>query len=289
MKRLVYAEEAKINSINEITGVFSVISETNEQLYNVHFESSKDKNIPSCECMDWQRNYLPCKHMLAIIQSSSEWGWGNLPVEYRESPYLTLDSDIIFKPVNHIEDEIQDQSMDNSYPPTPCLHEAEPGPEMHGNSTVTAELPKPVFPKRTSVTRCCDLLSSIKNLVHECTSVPALNNLEKVLASALKDLEAESDSVSGLTLSALDRPSNSKRKRKTEQPKSTPATKSKKRKVTKSKLPSVQLQKKHPYNKRVGQHAQMMKKFYKTDMTLHDMMATQATTYDISPVDGTNH
>ena len=198
---------------------------------------------------------------------------------------MTLNSDIRFKPANHIQDETQGQSIDDNYP-TSSLHE--PGAETHVNSTVR-DLPKPVFPKRTSVTRCCDLLASIKNLVHECTSVPALNNLEKVLASALKDLEAESHNVSGLTLTAPDRPSNSKRKRISEEPKSKPATKLKKSKVAKSKLPSVQPKKKRPYTKRVGNHAHMMKKYYKTGMSLHDMMGTQTTTDDnISPIDGTN-
>ena len=84
MKRLIYADEAKTNTINQTTGVFSVMSETHDQFYSVHFESSKDNSIPSCECMDWQRNYLPCKHMLAIMQSNNEWGWDNLPVVYRE-------------------------------------------------------------------------------------------------------------------------------------------------------------------------------------------------------------
>ena len=40
------------------------------------------------------------------------------------------------------------------------------------------------------------------------------------------------------------------------------------------KLPSVQAKKNHPYNKRVGQNAAMMKRFFQTDLSLNDMENT---------------
>ena len=63
-----------------------------------------NNEIPTCECLDWQRNYLPCKHMLAIIQNKryDSWNWEKLPPEYRESPFLTLDAEILFQPIEHI-------------------------------------------------------------------------------------------------------------------------------------------------------------------------------------------
>ena len=40
------------------------------------------------------------------------------------------------------------------------------------------------------------------------------------------------------------------------------------------KLPSVQAKKNHPYNKRVGQNAAMVKRFFQTDLSLNDMENT---------------
>lgn len=47
--------------------------------------------MPHCECRDWQRANLPCKHMFAIITQVDGYAWESLPDEYRQSPYFTLD------------------------------------------------------------------------------------------------------------------------------------------------------------------------------------------------------
>ncbi|KAK2558631.1 hypothetical protein P5673_018824 [Acropora cervicornis] len=45
----------------------------------------------SCECRAWQRSRLLCKHFFAVFNLHPEWNWENLPKEYRESPFITLD------------------------------------------------------------------------------------------------------------------------------------------------------------------------------------------------------
>jgi hypothetical protein len=110
LQRLVYADEATINTIYQNTGIFSVKSQTNNCYYKVHFNSENDENIPSCECLDWQKNYLPCKHILSVIHANNGWGWSNLPACYRESPYLTIDSKVIFKQVSHTKNENDDHT-----------------------------------------------------------------------------------------------------------------------------------------------------------------------------------
>ncbi len=95
-----------------------------------------------------------------------------------ESPYLTIDREVIFKQVSDTKNENDDHT-----PNTLNLDEQ----ELKGNnfaeekrSIDIKDIPKPTFPKRTSVTRCCDLLAKIKSLVHECTKSTALEKLEKV-------------------------------------------------------------------------------------------------------------
>jgi hypothetical protein len=141
------------------------------------------------------------------------------------------------------------------------------------------DIPKPTFPKRTSVTRCCDILAKIKSLVHECTKSTALEKLEKDLKLALKDFESnisKGTTTSGITLSAPDRRTVPQRKRKNqEQKQANTACPLKKRKMKKSTLPAVKPKKVHPFNKRSGQHAQMMRKYYKTNISIEEMMGTE--------------
>ena len=60
MKRLVYAEDVNsVNLVDASIGEFSVPSETKSHNYNVFFKAPHDNEIPTCECLDWQRNYLP--------------------------------------------------------------------------------------------------------------------------------------------------------------------------------------------------------------------------------------
>ena len=195
MKRLVFSSEAQVKVLEEASGTFSVKSERSCDEYKVHLVSPHDNSVPSCECADWQQNYLPCKHILAVIQSSkSSLGWEDMPLEYRESPYLSLDVDILFKPIDY-QQPTQSEKIQN-----PVLNV--PLPTTTPTASLSAEIPKKVCPKRTNVTRCCDLLARIKNLTHECTNAEVLNTLEQSLKTVLKDLEAGCESASGIILTS---------------------------------------------------------------------------------------
>ena len=129
---------------------------------------------------------------------------------------------------------------------------------------------------RTSVTRCCDLLARLKNLVHECTNLTALETLEKDLKLTLTKFESNfGEGNTNLTLSAPQKRPTQKRKRKIPEQKDVQSVSSKKRKVKKSTLPPVGPKKVHPFSKRSGQHAEMMRKCYKTTMSLQEMTETQ--------------
>lgn len=289
MKRLVNAEDINsINLVDDSIGAFSVHSETGSHSYNVYFRAPQDNEIPSCECIDWQKNYLPCKHILAVIQNKKydNWKWENLPTEYRESPFYTLDIDILFKPIDHTLDKVDKNQQDCSMQTGAQNLERTTEEVTTTTETMTAELPKPAFPKRTAVTRCCDLLSRIKNLVYECTNSTSLANLEKTLLTAFRELEDNSNTDEGLTLTAPDtNVSSTKRKKR----KSSKSDNQLKKKLKLSKLKSVPAKKKHPFNKRVGQRAAMMKKFFKTDLSLAEMEKTQSSCNDTYTVESSAH
>jgi len=54
-------------------------SADDEVTYTVRMESLHDSNVPSCECPDWTRRGLPCKHLLAVIMTRAADGWNSLP------------------------------------------------------------------------------------------------------------------------------------------------------------------------------------------------------------------
>ena len=44
-------------------------------------------DLPFCECVDWKKHYLPCKHMLAVGKKF-EISWESFPKRYRDSPFF---------------------------------------------------------------------------------------------------------------------------------------------------------------------------------------------------------
>jgi len=55
-------------------GSFEVVSASHTDVtYRVIFD---DDGMPSCDCYDWQRFHLPCKHFCAVFHLYPDHGWG---------------------------------------------------------------------------------------------------------------------------------------------------------------------------------------------------------------------
>ena len=66
------------------------------QPHYVQLINDTDPNIPSCDCVDWKRHCLPCKHLLAVLMHSEQCsGWDSLPEFYRNVPQFNLDPSIV--------------------------------------------------------------------------------------------------------------------------------------------------------------------------------------------------
>ncbi|XP_062598699.1 uncharacterized protein LOC134260132 [Saccostrea cucullata] len=95
-------EEAGNISVDDIDSLgedqFLVKSQVPEssQVYCVRF-SAPDFPVPSCDCEDWAKHHLPCKHFFAVIRNVSGWQWEKLPEEYRNNPFLTLDESVLYE------------------------------------------------------------------------------------------------------------------------------------------------------------------------------------------------
>ena len=167
--------------------------------------------------------------MLSVIHANNGWDWSNLPACYRKSPFLTLDNGVIFKNVDHIKINNEDHAAPNTLNVQNKVTENSPIQEEEIRSS---DIPKPTYPKRTSVTRCCDLLARLKNLVHECTNLTALETLGKDLELTLTKFESSvGEGNTNLTLSAPQKRPKQKRKRKIPEQKDVQSVSSKKEKL----------------------------------------------------------
>ena len=93
-------------------GVFSIRrqSSTEEKdSYIVMFGTTR----PSCNCHDWERRRLPCKHFCAVFLHVPLWLFDKLPGAYKDSPFFTLDVEL-FTPNNPTaKNYIGEESMDD--------------------------------------------------------------------------------------------------------------------------------------------------------------------------------
>ena len=155
--------------------------------------------LPYCDCPDWKKYQVLCKHILAIMMKEN-LVWDNLPLKYRESTYFNLDEYI----------------TGTLKPPTSCndgdgeQHEEIQAPVDNGDITIEHQednqevvlgtLQKPVFPKRTLASACRGLLNEIKSLTYLARDDEALEVLHKQLHHALESFKKEVPTEAGLLL-----------------------------------------------------------------------------------------
>ena len=68
--------------------------------YPVRF-GNKSK-YPSCQCLEWQKHRLPCKHFCAIFQHT-QWKWESLSLLYTNNPLFCL-HDFCFGSIGSLND-----------------------------------------------------------------------------------------------------------------------------------------------------------------------------------------
>ena len=93
------------------------IKSSSDKMHKVDF------GAPSCECKDWIRFHMPCKHFFAVFLHRKKWQWSSLPQEYLLSAYLSQDSEAL----SYVQDEEADQErvctsdMGCTFEMKPCL------------------------------------------------------------------------------------------------------------------------------------------------------------------------
>ena len=72
--------------------LFMVKSETFDTRYQVWLGS--DIQLPSCQCVDYRINRLPCKHSCAVV-NLPDVGWQSLGASFNNYPLFKLDSTVV--------------------------------------------------------------------------------------------------------------------------------------------------------------------------------------------------
>ena len=77
-------------------GTFKIKSQSQDgSWYLLSFGDSE--TMCRCGCPDWQKWWLPCKHFIAIFNTYPAWQWESLSSLYLNSPFFSLDEDLITK------------------------------------------------------------------------------------------------------------------------------------------------------------------------------------------------
>ncbi|CAB4010226.1 Calcium-responsive transcription factor, partial [Paramuricea clavata] len=81
-----------------------------DTFYALHFGQ------PSCQCESWRKTQYPCKHFYAIFNFFEEWNFSRLPEFYKNSVFITLDTEhLTTAPTDVTTDEQPSQSLVDSF------------------------------------------------------------------------------------------------------------------------------------------------------------------------------
>lgn len=174
-----------------------------------------DFTVPSCECENWKLTYLPCKHMFAAINHLPHYTWHELPVNYRESSFFTLDD-------MHVLGDNDESSRCHHLPTNEGENEDNFGEALSEDSTVQLEEEatrtetteessniKTVI-KELGVTKnkgrkaiaaeCRDVIDQVRNLTFLIADKDKLTELRDAMLDTLSDLKKVADRDNGFIL-----------------------------------------------------------------------------------------
>ena len=90
-KRKKKAIAFKAEDIKKIKdGEYQVVFEPNSCTVSI----GDDVNLPSCQCRQFQKTRIPCKHFLSVFRHS-DVSFESLPDKYRNNPIFSIDLDCL--------------------------------------------------------------------------------------------------------------------------------------------------------------------------------------------------
>ena len=254
-------------------GIFKFTSQTpgSKEEYNVNL------SLPSCNCFDFHRTVWPCKHILAIFYHFNSWSWENLPKSYTNSPFISIDNDIVATKIKYSQhpNNSNTQFKNSSHEIQQDEEDIRAGDdEDEDNENINVQLKSlPPRHRKNDIQKeqeqCRILLKEAIDLTYNCNNESILKECINLCHNITDKLSEAVDKVDGLLLS-------------NNIPDCLPSSKKKK----KRKLPPVagNLKDLPPYKKpkkahwkgrnRVGMKADIFKKYFncKVDVSKKDII-----------------
>ena len=151
-------------------------STEDKQSYRAEFGTDQ----PSCECYDWERQRLPCKHFFAVFRHFSSWSFDNLPGPYKDSPFFTLDEELFVPGYTSARENLEQEPSESKELVIEAQVEDQTKQAEEGTVTIQ-DLPRKAKRPRTSAAKCRELLGQIRNMTYIVEGVEDADVLESVM------------------------------------------------------------------------------------------------------------
>lgn len=237
MKLAAEIEKECIQMTDEEQGSFKVKSldpDNQGRWYDLSF--GDDETLPHCECTDWEKHRLPCKHFLAVFSNFKGWGFDKFPAHYRESPFLTLDKEFVFLkqvPINTVETEV------------PVQEDVVTATHVTFDEKLSA-LPERQKASRTWNSKCKEAIKQVTSLTHIVDDTESLKEVYTLLHECITILTSSAQKEEGIV---LEKPQTSSKSGNQPCFKEIPKAKSR-----------------QPFSGRHGERAEIMKRTYKVNL-----------------------
>jgi hypothetical protein len=170
-------------------GSFKIKSQSQEgKWYELTF--GDPNKMCRCECQDWQKWWLPCKHFVAVFNHYPCWQWENLSPLYKNSPFFSLDDELINKL----------QPSCSMAQPAAKMDVADESDISYNVNDEQEKNPLPLRRKyhRSEAAQCRDLLAQLRCATFLVQSPEALNTLRQTLSEALTDIRSHIQHEDGI-------------------------------------------------------------------------------------------
>lgn len=189
-----YVNDTSIISVDKKSLLFEIKSSSGRETYKCSL------GIPQCECWDWRRNKLPCKHMFYIFRYVHGIDWSSLPENYLDQDFLKIDKSII-------EDDKETLSPYEEQFSSTAIDE-EIGSIVDDADANDCDDFEPLAIRKSSSLKtfrkaCISKVETLKNQIHECPDRATLKELNDKLAIILQSMDSTmlKDNTEGISVS----------------------------------------------------------------------------------------
>ena len=193
-----YVSDSSIISADTKSLLFEIKSSSRRETYQCKI------GIPQCECWDWRRNKLPCKHMFYIFRYVHGVDWNSLPDKYLDQEFLKIDKSVLEDDKKmYTPDEKQLSSKQMSTTIDEEINNIVDNADADDFNDVE---PLTIY-KSSSLKMlrksCISKVGTLKNQIHECPDRTKLKEVNDSLAILLTSMDSAmlKDNAEGIAIS----------------------------------------------------------------------------------------